>query len=296
MSNIPSHPPPPNDRSGSKAWLSALEMTSKIEMQPQRIFPRVVEALGEDFGQTPALFSLPENFSHVELAARMRRYARWAMAQGVNKGDVVALLMPNRAEYLAIWLGITRVGGVVALINTNLGGPALAHCLAVANPRHVIAAEKLMPALAEITTGARIWRHDADFEQAITAFSGAALKAGEGPEVTLSDPALLIYTSGTTGLPKAAYVSHHRVMMWTHWFAGMMDAQASDRLYNCLPMYHSVGGVVASGAVLLRGGAVILREKFSARAFWDDVADSGATIFQYIGELCRYLLKSDAEP
>ncbi|MGZ5925700.1 MAG: long-chain-acyl-CoA synthetase, partial [Rhizomicrobium sp.] len=72
MSNIPSHPPPPNDRSGSKAWLSALEMTSKIEMQPQRIFPRVVEALGEDFGQTPALFSLPENFSHVELAARMR--------------------------------------------------------------------------------------------------------------------------------------------------------------------------------------------------------------------------------
>ena len=55
-------------------------------------------------------------------------------------------------------------------------------------------------------------------------------------------------------------------------------------------MYHSVGGVVASGAVLLAGGAVILREKFSASRFWQDVADSGATIFQYIGELCRYLL------
>ena len=85
-------------------------------------------------------------------------------------------------------------------------------------------------------------------------------------------------------------------MMWTHWFAGMMQAEASDRLYNCLPMYHSVGGVVASGAVLLKGGAVILREKFSARAFWDDVAESGATIFQYIGELCRYLLRSPGDP
>jgi fatty-acyl-CoA synthase len=85
-------------------------------------------------------------------------------------------------------------------------------------------------------------------------------------------------------------------MMWTHWFAGMMQAQSNDRLYNCLPMYHSVGGVVASGAVLLKGGAVILREKFSARAFWDDVAQSGATIFQYIGELCRYLLKAPGEP
>src|SRR6185312_4503708 len=44
---------------------------------------------------------------------------------------------------------------------------------------------------------------------------------------------------------------------------------------------------------LLNGGAVIVREKFSARAFWQDVAESGATIFQYIGELCRYLLAQE---
>ena len=85
-------------------------------------------------------------------------------------------------------------------------------------------------------------------------------------------------------------------MMWTHWFAGMMGATQQDRLYNCLPMYHSVGGVVASGAVLLAGGSVVLREKFSASGFWDDVSQSGATIFQYIGELCRYLLKSEIAP
>ena len=82
-------------------------------------------------------------------------------------------------------------------------------------------------------------------------------------------------------------------MLWTHWFAGMMDAGPTDRLYNCLPMYHSVGGVAAPGALLVAGGSVICREKFSARAFWPDVAASGATIFQYIGELCRYLLATD---
>ena len=53
--------------------------------------------------------------------------------------------------------------------------------------------------------------------------------------VTLDDPALLIYTSGTTGLPKAANVSHHRVMSWSHWFAGLIDTRPDDRLYNCLP-------------------------------------------------------------
>ena len=287
--------PQPNENAASKSWLRALEMTASIDARPACIFPRLVEELGATFGDRPALIGPAECFSHAELAERARIYARWALAQGLAKGDVVALVMPNRAEYLAIWLGISRVGGVVALINTNLSGDALAHCLRVAQPRHIIVAESLASSLAGVATQAQVWRHEDDLVQFLSGCSALPLTLSEERTVTLADPALLIYTSGTTGLPKAAFVSHHRIMMWTHWFAGMMDARADDRLYNCLPMYHSVGGVVASGAVLLKGGAVILREKFSARAFWDDVAASRATIFQYIGELCRYLLKSEQE-
>ncbi len=79
-------------------------------------------------------------------------------------------------------------------------------------------------------------------------------------------------------------------MQWSHWFAGMMDAQPTDRMYNCLPMYHSVGGVLAPGAILAAGGALVIREKFSASQFWNDVVRWDCTLFQYIGELCRYLL------
>lgn len=110
------------------------------------------------------------------------------------------------------------------------------------------------------------------------------------------DRALYIYTSGTTGAPKAAAISHLRLMQWTHWFAGMMDTGPDDRLYNCLPMYHSTGGVVATGAALLNGAAVVIRRKFSASRFWDDVAEQGCTIMQYIGELCRYLVQSPPHP
>ncbi|WP_164144375.1 AMP-binding protein, partial [Serratia marcescens] len=87
-----------------------------------------------------------------------------------------------------------------------------------------------------------------------------------------------IYTSGTTGLPKAARVSHHRIMMWTHWFAGLIDPQPDDRMYDCLPLYHSVGGIVAVGAPLLGGGSVVIREKFSARRFWDDIVAERCTL------------------
>ena len=62
------------------------------------------------------------------------------MAESIAKGDVRRLLMPNRPEYLAIWLGLTRIGGVVALINTNLSGEALGHCITVAAPTHIIVA------------------------------------------------------------------------------------------------------------------------------------------------------------
>src|SRR5215469_12980612 len=105
----------PRDHSASKIWLGALEMTAAIDAQPNRIFPCAVDELGGKFGSAPALFGPDGNFSHGELAARTRQIARWARAQNLAKGEVVALLMPNRAEYLATWLGITRIGGVAAL-------------------------------------------------------------------------------------------------------------------------------------------------------------------------------------
>jgi fatty-acyl-CoA synthase len=85
-------------------------------------------------------------------------------------------------------------------------------------------------------------------------------------------------------------------MEWSHWFAGLMDTRSSDRMYNCLPMYHSVGGVLATGAVLVAGGSVVIRRSFSARQFWRDVIRWDCTLFQYIGELCRYLLHTGPRP
>jgi fatty-acyl-CoA synthase len=67
-------------------------------------------------------------------------------------------------------------------------------------------------------------------------------------------------------------------------------------MYNCLPLYHSVGGVVAAGATLVGGGAVVLRERFSASTFWQDLVAERCTLFQYIGELCRYLLNAPSRP
>jgi fatty-acyl-CoA synthase len=85
-------------------------------------------------------------------------------------------------------------------------------------------------------------------------------------------------------------------MQWSYWFAGMLDIRPTDRMYNCLPMFHSTGGVVAIGAMLVSGGSIVVRPRFSASRFWDEVVESECTVFQYIGELCRFLVNSPPHP
>jgi fatty-acyl-CoA synthase len=290
--------------SALRNWVRALEATAPIAGNPQRIFPRVIEELAETRGDAPALLSTHERLTYRALDERANRYARWALEQKLGKGETVCLVMPNRPEYLAIWLGITKMGGVVSLINTNLRGSALTHCLDIVEPKHIIVAaglcDEVRAAIVLMASRPKIWSHGSDdfvrIDRAIEKLSGARLTEAECRGVTTADRALHIYTSGTTGLPKAAHVSHHRLMQWSFWFAGLMNTGPDDRMYDCLPLYHSVGGIVATGAVLARGGAVVIRENFSAHEFWDDVVNWNCTLFQYIGELCRYLVNAPEQP
>jgi len=289
-----------------KAWVRALENTAQIGKNPAVTLADTIESVAERFATAPALLSERQKLTYAELAKRSNEYSAWALKQRLPFGGVVSLLMPNCSEYLAIWLGITRVGGIVALLNTNLAGDALLHAIGIVAPVHLIVdaqfADNIDAVAARMSQKVRVWtygegagsfvRIDGELESS----ARLDLAGAQYRRPTIFDRALYIYTSGTTGLPKAANVSHFRLLQWSHWFAGMMDTRPDDRMYNCLPMYHSVGGVVAIGSTLLNGGSVVLRERFSASRFWEEVVDSGCTIFQYIGELCRYLVNTKLHP
>jgi fatty-acyl-CoA synthase len=293
---------PPRARpSAAKSWLKAIELTSRIEANPSRLFADVVEDWSNKQPDRPALISETGTFSYRTLADRINRYARWALSAGIETGDTVCLIMPSRPDYIAAWLGITRVGGVVALINTRLVGLSLSHCINVADADHVILADELggvfETALPYLNRAPKIWIHgshgnDASIDAMLEGMDGGPLAPSERRAVTISDRALLIYTSGTTGLPKAASVSHRRILNWGGWFAGLAAASIEDRLYDCLPVYHSVGGIVAPCSMLCAGGSVVLADKFSASEFWHEIVRWDCTLFQYIGELCRYLLRA----
>jgi fatty-acyl-CoA synthase len=290
----------------NKAWARALTLTAPIARNPELTLPIRIGQLAERYGDNTALIGEDETLSYSELASRANRYARWTLDQGIRPGDVVCVVMHNCPDYLAAWLGITRTGAIAALVNTNLVGESLAHAIRVVSPKGVLVGSELAPSLASITSmiepSLQYWVCGAgvsgmtSIDDALDSLSSQPLTPDECALPTTRDAALYIYTSGTTGLPKAAKLRHHRLLQWSYWFAGMLDTTESDRMSNCLPMYHSVGGVVAIGALLVNGGSVVLRKKFSSRGFWDDIVQCDCTLFQYIGELCRFLLNTPVHP
>ena len=262
-----------------------------------------LQAAVDAFRKRPAMTFEGRTVSYGELDAMANRYAHWAKGLNLRRGQIVALFMPNRLEYFAIWYGLSKVGVVTALINSQLSGLPLAHCLNIAGAHHVIVDGETSPMFEQarplLERPMQQWilgpahGDQRDLVQALKSCSQLPPDRSVREDMRAADTALLIYTSGTTGMPKAARITHMRAQLYMRGFAGSTGAKSSDRIYVTLPLYHATGGLCGMGAALLNGGSVALKSRFSASHFWNDVAAEGCTMFVYIGELCRYLVNHE---
>ncbi|MDP3404914.1 MAG: long-chain-acyl-CoA synthetase [Brevundimonas sp.] len=260
----------------------------------------------DQFADNVAVEDEHRSLTYRDLDAMANRYGHWARSRNLRRSDVIGLVMTNRVEYLAAWLGFSKVGIATALINTNLSGEALAHCLNIAGVAVVVADEETWRRCEEarpfVARTMALWvlgLKESDevserrgLDNAVRSGSSVRLARSLRSGITNRDTALFIFTSGTTGMPKAARVHHARARTYMRAFAGATASTRKDRIFNVLPLYHSTGGLVGVGPALLNGGRLILRRKFSASSFWRDVNATQATLFVYIGELCRYLVNS----
>ena len=157
------HPNVEQSANPARAWLRALESTAEATRDPHRILPRAVADWARSYGDATALVSDRECFSFRDLEKRMNQYSRWALAEGIQKGEPIALMMGNRPEYFVIWLGLIQVGAIVALFGSDLRAPAIAHALKVAGVRRIVAsaecADVCRSAVAALGETVEIWIH-----------------------------------------------------------------------------------------------------------------------------------------
>jgi len=247
-----------------------------------------------------------QSISWGEFNALANRMAHYLKSHGVGKGDTIALLMDNRIENMACVTALCKLGAVAALINTSLTDKPLLHCIQTVNSKKVIVGQELLAPLAEIRAelglGASeiFWVADAALagETVAAPWATAMDVTGQSdanlPEtanIILGDLAYYIFTSGTTGLPKASLITHERHHRMSSGFcAVLLDMQPTDRIYACLPLYHSSGMFICFGSITHCGASMFLRRKFSASNFLREAREHNTNCFAYIGELCRYLL------
>ncbi|XP_077398884.1 long-chain fatty acid transport protein 6 [Vanacampus margaritifer] len=219
----------------------------------------------------------------------------------VTKGDCVAMLMNNEPDFVCVWFGLAKLGCPVAFLNTNIKSKSLLHCISSCGAKAVIIGADLVECLDGILSNLlehniQVWAMKSHFEGTkvesvldhIDAATDKPLPAILRATTSLKSPTLYIFTSGTTGLPKAAVITHLQSLKAAggFWAFGVTE---NDVMYIPLPLYHSAASLIGIGGTIELGATCVLKKKFSASQFWNDCRKHNATVFQYIGELCRYL-------
>ncbi|XP_034275268.1 long-chain fatty acid transport protein 1 [Pantherophis guttatus] len=229
--------------------------------------------------------------------------ANFFYQQGFREGDVIAIFMESRPEFVGFWLGMAKVGIEAALINFNLRLDSLTYCVKTSGAKVIIFGGELSAAISEVNgiLGKNMTKFcSGDFRPESCPPDTKHLdpllaQASKSPPTHVStkgldDRLFYIYTSGTTGMPKAAIVVHSRYYRIAAFGYYAYRVTTDDIIYNCLPLYHSAGNIMGIGQCVVHGLTVVIRRKFSASRFWDDCVKYKCTIIQYIGEICRYLL------
>ncbi|KAF9330816.1 hypothetical protein BG006_006246 [Podila minutissima] len=266
------------------------------------------------------------SYTWKDLELASNRLAHWFVANGIQKRDRVAMMMFNSPMFIITWLALLKLAVVPAFINNQITGPVLIHSLKVADAKMLVFDYELAPAIQESLgeiqgLGYKLYtmtpqeQVEGQFYRQLSKESKDAIEmpsffgyvdwrqhsaAGFSKEirrdVQMHDPASLIYTSGTTGFPKAAVMDHGRCTIATKSWGVLCKIVPESKIYITLPLYHSAGSIIGVGQSWTTGCTIILARKFSVNRFWKDCVDYDVTHFQYIGELCRYLLHAPESP
>ncbi|XP_056322608.1 long-chain fatty acid transport protein 6 [Danio aesculapii] len=252
------------------------------------------------FPEKPFVIFEGVTYTYGELEARSNRVAR-LFQDTVKKGDTVALLMNNEPDFISVWFGFCKLGCAVAFLNTNIKSRSLLHCFNCCGAKQLVVGADLLDNLEDILPSLQednitVWSlcHE-NSHPGVHSLLDKIEKSSQEPIAAkrrsvscLKTPTLYIFTSGTTGLPKAAVITHLQSLKAAGGFWAYGGTE-NDVIYTPLPLYHSAASLVGIGGTIELGATCVLKKKFSASQFWNDCRKYNVTIFQYIGELCRYL-------
>jgi len=252
-----------------------------MSLEPQNI-PQLLQdraAAGPD-----KIFLISEadkrQFTYSEFEALVRRVAGMLWANGVRKGDVISLLLPNSVEYVVAYFACWHLGALAGPINSLLKSQEIEYVISNSESKVLLVASEFEPRIENknFIVFDDVGKVDAE--------------PIEPARINCDDEAIIIYTSGTTGKPKGCLLTHGNVIANARQISTWLSFTAADRLLSMMPLFHMNAVSVTTMSALYAGGSTVVTPKFSASRFWQIISDYQITSFGSVATMLSMLLSS----
>jgi crotonobetaine/carnitine-CoA ligase len=277
----------------------------------ERLLSRLLEDRAAQYGNRQFLdFKGSRSISYRELNEAANRFGNGLLGLGLGKDKKLAIMLPNCPEYLFLLFGAAKIGAVTVPINTGYKGALLTHLLNNSDAEILVVDEHFAEIINEVAE--KISGLKTILVYSETGFIGNRFRDSSqvlnlktldnsdsrtpAAEVSHTDAVMILYTGGTTGPSKGVVMTHHFYWSYARMVKESIGYKEDDVSYTCMPLFHinaQIGSIVAA---LYAGGRVALYQRFSARSFWDEIRNSGATIFLGMGAVGNILAKNPPTP
>jgi len=224
-----------------------LRAVKSVDAESNFLIADELEMRVDAFGSNIAFIEGDRQWTYDDMETYANRVAAWAKLQGLKQGDCVAIFARNRLEYIPLWFGLTKLGVIPALLNYQLTGKALAHCVNISDAGHVIMdvdmAKQWNVSKDRVEGNPKVWAAFGEvdgyesFDAAISELVPDRPAKSEREGLTAGGQAMKMFTSGTTGLPKAAKVTHVRAQNYMRGIGTGARSKSSqtwrDYVYLC---------------------------------------------------------------
>lgn len=233
-------------------------------------------------------------FTRAQLIDAAARLAGGLAADGIGRGDVVALMAANSPEYAIAFHGIARAGGIVTTINPTYGADEIRFQLRDAGAVRLIADAAFVDTATAAIEGSAV-------EQVWTIGEVPGLKdlaAVSGPPIAQvavqpeADLVVIPYSSGTTGLPKGVMLTHRNLVANVCQVNATLDGQGDEACLAVLPFFHIYGMQVPMNAALAEGTRIVTMARFDMARALELVAEHRLTLLYAVPPIVLGLAKS----
>jgi feruloyl-CoA synthase len=256
-----------------------------------------LERNARNYKRKQAIIYNEKGYTYEEFNEEVNRIANALVDVGVKKGDKIAIMMKNSAEFIFVYFGILKAGGVAVPINFRLTSHETSYILGDSDSIIVFTDEDLSEVVSKAAEGNEKLRHqilngeNGKGQQILLSDFKSTSISNPDIEVLESDDAEILYTSGTTGLPKGVVLDHHRILHVALGMVVTMKMGPEDKLLHIAPLFHSaqLNLFLVSGTML--GCTQVVHQDFHPVRTLEDIDRHKISLFFGVPTMYNFLLQ-----